>query len=105
MEHVLPYQLRSARGSSVVSTDGAALGLVLVSMLVEGWDWTVLSLFIEPAEPLVPLVPWFWVSGPCADESPGVLVTWGAEGVVDVCATAKPAPATSAAAVMAAVRD
>jgi hypothetical protein len=104
MEHVLPYQLRSARGSSVVSTDGAALGVVLVllSMLVEGWDWTVLLLFIEPA---APLVPWFWVSGPCAEESPGVLVTWGSDWVVDVCATAKPAPATSAAAVMAAVRD
>jgi hypothetical protein len=96
---VLPYQLRSARGSSVVSTEGAAL--VLLSMLVEGWACIVPLLFIEPAAPGV--VPWFCWIGPCADDASGVLVTWGAE--VEVCATAKPAPATSAAAVMAAVRD
>jgi hypothetical protein len=57
MEHVLPYQLRSARGSSVVSTEGVALvSMLVVPELVEGWACMVLPLFIAPE---APLVPWF----------------------------------------------
>ncbi|GAB3470544.1 hypothetical protein GCM10011496_03890 [Polaromonas eurypsychrophila] len=74
----------------MVFMEGVALLLVsmlVVPVLVEGWACMVLLLFIEPLllfiEPVAPLVlPWFWLIGPCADDPPGVLVTWGA----DVCA-------------------